>query len=97
MLFKKLKYLKLHDIYLLETAKTMHKICNGMPPIKYSQKMIKLEKIHLHNTRQNQNNTGSIFVKGARTKFVQKSTLFFGSKLWNKLPNDLKELPLLQL
>ena len=91
MLFKKLKYLKLHDIYLLETAKTMYKICNGMSPIKYSQKMIKLEKIHLHNTRQNQSN--SIFVKGVRTKFAQKLTLFFGAKLWNKLPNDLKKLP----
>ena len=41
--------------------------------------MIKLEKIHLHNTRQHQNN--SIFIKGVRTKFAQKSTLFFGSKL----------------
>ena len=91
MLFKKLEYLKLHDIYLLETAKTMYKICNGMSPINYSQKMIKLEKIHLHNTRQNQNN--SIFVKGVRTKFAQKSTLFFGAQLWNKLPNDLKKLP----
>ena len=68
----------------------MHKIHNEMSPIQYSQKTVKIEKVHNYNTRQNQNN---IFIKRVRTKFAQKSILFLASKFWNKLPNDLKQLP----
>ena len=36
--------------WLIETAKTMHKIYNGISPIQYSQKMVKLEKVHNYIT-----------------------------------------------
>ena len=57
----------------------------------YSQKTVKLEKVHNYNTRPNQKN--DIFIKRVRTMFAQKSILFLVSKFRNKLPNDLKQLP----
>ena len=42
-LYKKLNYLKLNDIYYLELAKFMHKICNNKLPLLFQQRFNKIE------------------------------------------------------
>ena len=51
-LYKKLNYLKLIDIYHLELAKFMHKICNNKLPLLFQQRFIKIKLVHSHQTRK---------------------------------------------
>ena len=46
-LYKKLNYLKLNDIYHLELAKFMHKICNNKLPLLFQQRFNKIELINI--------------------------------------------------
>ena len=51
-LYKKLNYLKLNDIYHLELAKFMHKICYNKLPLLFQQRFNKIELVHSHQTRK---------------------------------------------
>ena len=51
-LYKKLNYLKWNDIYDLELAKLMHKICNNKLPLSFQQRFNKIELTHSHQTRK---------------------------------------------
>ena len=51
-LHKKLNYLKLNDIYHLDLAKFMHKICNNKLPLLLQQRYNKIELVHSHQTRK---------------------------------------------
>ena len=51
-LYKKLDYLKLNDIYYLELAKFMHKVCNNKLPLLFQQRFNKIELVHSHQTRK---------------------------------------------
>ena len=51
-LYKKLNYLQLNDIYHLELAKFMHKICNNKLPLLFQQLFNKIELEHSYQTRK---------------------------------------------
>ena len=51
-LYKKLNYLKLNDIYHLELAKFMHKICNNKLPLLFQQRLNKIQLVLSHQTRK---------------------------------------------
>ena len=51
-LYKKLNYLKLNDIYHLELAKFMHKICNNKLPLLFQQRFNRIDLVHSHQTRK---------------------------------------------
>ena len=51
-LYKKLNYLKLNDIYHLELAKLMHKICNNKLPLLFQQRFNKIELVTLSSNKK---------------------------------------------
>ena len=55
LLYKKLNYLKLNDIYHLELAKFMLKICNNKLPLLFQQRCNKIELVHSYQTENLQN------------------------------------------
>ena len=75
-LYKKLNYLKLNDIYRLELAKFMHKICKNKLPIFFQQRFNKIELVHSHQTRK-------------RFQNIKKKLEFRGAKLCNKIDDDI--------
>lgn len=78
-LFKKLNILTFSSQYIYSTIKFVVKNLN---------KFVKTSDVHMYNTR----NRSDLHLPLNRLKLSQKGAYFSGIKLFNKLPNDLKEL-----
>ena len=80
---KKLNYLKLNDIYHLELAKFMHKICNNKLLLVFQQRFNKIELVHSHQTRK-LTNLNYFFPRVSKTAGQKKKKNFeapnFGMK-----------------
>ena len=50
-LHKKLKFLKLHDVYNFELGKFMFQLCKGNVPKIFHDSFMKIKQIHHHSTR----------------------------------------------
>ena len=82
-LYKKLNYLKLNDIYHLELAKFMHKICNNKLPLLFQQRFNKIELVHSHQTIKL--TYLNYFYLAFPKLQVKKKLEFRGAKLWNEI------------
>ena len=87
-LYKKLNYLKLNEIYHLELAKFMHKICYNKLPLLFQQRFNKIELVHSHQTRKVTNL--NYFLPRVSKTAGQKKLEFWGAKLWNEIDEDIK-------
>ena len=87
-LYKKLNYLKLNDIYHLEVAKFVHKICYNKLPLLFQQRFIKIELVQSHQTRKL--TKLNYFLPRVSKTAGQKKLEFQGAKLWNDIDEDIK-------
>ena len=89
-LFHQLQCLKLNDIYELEMAKLMYRINNNMiSPTKANDFQL-ISQCHDHGTRLRNNR--NYCLPRVRTKLGQNMTIFSGTKIWNGINKQLKEL-----
>ena len=89
-LYDKLKLLKLNSSYKLEVSKLMYKFKSKSLPICFNEYFVLPSKVHSYSTR---------FVAGdnySLTRFnksnSQRSIRYQGSKIWNELPADIKNI-----
>ena len=89
-LFHQLQCLKLNDIYKLEMAKLMYRINNSMiSPTKANDFQL-ISQCHDHGTRLRNNR--NYCLPRVRAKLGQNMTIFSGTKIWNGINKQLKEL-----
>jgi len=77
-LFKKLNILTLSSLYILEVTCFIRKHC---------QSLELNTNVHSHNTRRKMD----IHIKSYRTNLYKNSVINMGTKIYNKLPNYMKE------
>jgi len=87
---KKLKILKLQDLFLLELATFMFKFKIKQLPSNFLNYFSQLKIIHTKNTRSSQSN--NYFLLRYKTFKLQRSIKYQGVKLWNNIDNKLKVL-----
>ena len=87
-LHKKLKFLKLHDVYNFELGKFMFQLCKGNVPKIFHDSFMKINQIHHHNTRSTEK--AIYFLPRMNKSFSQKTLSFRGTKLWKEIDNDIE-------
>ena len=90
-LFHQLQCLKLNDIYKLEMAKIMYRINNNniISSTKANDFQL-ISQCHDHGTQLRNNR--NYCLPRVRTKLGQNMTIFSGTKIWNGINKQLKEL-----
>ena len=91
-LFQSLKLLKLRDMYTLEIAKFMYKCVIRDIPEPLSNIYTVTNRVHGHDTRQNEHFRPSI----SRLKSSTQSVLYKGPVIWNSIPSEIIETNNLQ-
>ena len=88
-LFANLKILDVPSIYLLQVGCFMYLYHNDALPIAFNQIFQTGNQIHQYSTRY------SDFYRPhtCRTNIKKFSILFQGPRIWNSLPNDIKNAP----
>jgi hypothetical protein len=77
-------------LYYEAISSLMYDITNQMAPPNISQYFTPVNTIHSHNTRSLA--SGKFYQKYARLKPKNESFSIIGSKLWNGIPEHLKNL-----
>ena len=90
-LFKLLQTMKLKDLYIYETAKLMHHICNNSAQIATSKNFVTIREVHSYNTRKASRN--HLYTRRARITQAQKSLQHAGTSIWNDLPLQIRNAP----
>lgn len=85
-LYKKTGFLKLNEVIVLEKAKTIHKIENGVTKSKNSLK--KRKNVHNYNTR----NLEKFCHVKTRTELARNSSFNSSLRIYNSLPQQLKKV-----
>ena len=87
---KKLKILKIVDVYKLETAIFMYKYSTNKLPAGMNNLFQETSQVHTKFTRTaNQNN---YFIPFYRTNRLQNSIQYQGAKLWNSIDPKIRNL-----
>ena len=92
-LYKKLKILKVKDVYKLELAKFMHKLFNNKLPDMFQNNFTKIGNVHTYGTRNNV--ITNFYLPRASKKAGQIKLQGRGTKLWNSFDENLKKTSLL--
>jgi len=85
----KLSRLNIYDIHSYQIAEFIYAYFNKLLPTSFSNFFHLNKSIHSHYTRSS-NNLHCIFSK---TDFCARSIKVAGPKLWNSLPDDIKNCP----
>ena len=88
-LFGQLRLLKIFDIYTVQATTFMHKITYNVLPAHSTSLFNRCSNTHGHHTRASINN---FFIEPRRTTLRSRTIRFSGPKLWNSLPNEIKEI-----
>ena len=86
--YHKLRILKISDMYKFELAKLMHQYYRYSLPSTFFQKV---SSIHNRNTRMHSQNM--LYLPKFSTLRTQKSIKYQGTKIWNSISIDLRNLP----
>ena len=87
-LYKKLKLLKLTDVYKLELAKIMYQLHGGKLPKSFYDRFAKINAVHNYSTRQTKN---LVYFKPRVKKTIGKELILHrGSSLWKEIDNSVK-------
>ena len=84
---KSLNWLNVNDRLLVNDLLMVHKCIHGLIPNYLTGKFIQRSKIHGRNTR----GSGELDLPICRLKTGQRSFTFWGAKLYNNLPNEIKQ------
>ena len=91
-IYRKLQILKINDLFKLETAKFMHQFSDKSLPAPFEKYFTRTTFVHRHSTRKSERN--DYFLPHFSTSRLQRSIKFSGVKIWNSIPNKLKNLSL---
>jgi len=83
-----LNILKLHDIYILELAKLMHKFHHEMLPTSFKDLFQKTAEVHCHNTRSATNQNYFIQVS---TNAGKKTIARRGATHWANVDQQIED------
>ena len=86
-LHKKLKFLKLHDVYNFKLGKFMFQLCKGNVLKIFHHSFMKTNQIHHHNIRSTEK--AIYFLPHMNKSFSKKTLSFRETKLWKKINNDI--------
>ena len=84
---KSLNWLNVNDRLLVNDLLMVHKCIHDLIPSYLTGKFIQRSKIHGRNTR----GSGELDLPICRLKTGQRSFAFRGAKLYNNLPNEIKQ------
>ena len=91
-LFHKLNLLTLNDVFKLEIANVVHNIENNEHlPDYISKNFERVNWTHDNNTRHS--NKGNYVLPKIRTEAGKKSIVYWGPKIWQEVPLDIKSKP----
>ena len=90
--YLKLQILKLNDLYLYEVAKLMHNHSRKKLPTSLSTFFAPVKTIHTRSTRLASSEL-NLYLPRYKSQKLQKSFKYQGVKIWNSVPQDLKQLP----
>ena len=85
--FKKLNLLTINDISRTQLLQFVFKSRHKLIPKAFQNLFITNDKVHCYNTRQANN----YHLHTVHTNLRKQSPGFRGAKLWNELPDDIKE------
>ena len=85
---KALNWLRVEDKLFLKDVLMVHKCLHNQAPSYLSDKFVRRSSIHNRATR----NSCDLNVPFSRLKTGQRSFAFRGAKLYNNLPNDIKNI-----
>ena len=87
-LYEKLKFRNVEGIFRLEIAKLMMKLNTNELPDALTKKFAKVASVHSYSTRSS--SSKDYFVARSYHAKTNQSIRTTGAKLWNNLPNELK-------
>ena len=90
-IFKEINLLKINDVFKLKMAEKMQKYKNN-PQLRSTQIISNIEETHNYNTRHSFNQ--NYFLPQKRTELGKKSFSFIEPYILQKIPSELKGLPL---
>ena len=88
-LYHRFEILKIDDLYKLELSKFMHRFFKKALPKYFETFYTEFRFSNTHNTRSS---SQRLMLPYYSTNRAQKSIKFQGAKLWNSLPNSMKQL-----
>ena len=95
-IFSKLETLKITDVYKYQVSKFIIKCINNIAPIHFQNWFVMSHTLHGYHTRSNVNITdgtkiNNLFLPSARTtNYGLKQLKVNGPRIWNTLPNNIK-------
>ena len=87
-LFKDLKIVPFHERVARIKVKTVFKALNGMLPTYLSEMFTRFSSVHSRKTR---NSSKNLILPRVKHSSGQCSFVFSAARLWNNLPNELKD------
>jgi len=87
-LYKSFDLLTLKQIHDLEVVKLMYKHKNELLPPKFQDYFTPVSTVHTHNTRSRTRE--NFFIPRTRTSIGQKLIRVEGPKIWNSLPDSIR-------
>ena len=94
-IFKRLELLKVEDIFKLQINKFIFKCLNNTAPINFENWFTKRTEIHNYNTRSSvvdNYSTNNLYYSYVRTTYGLKQIKVNGPRIWNSLPNDMRNI-----
>ena len=91
-MYYSLKILKIKDLCKYEIAKFIYKL-KHTENFNYSHDLKQISQIHSHYTRNSKNN---YFLQRKNTGLGKKTLEFIGTKTWQEVPYDIKEMNFLK-
>jgi len=85
-LFRKLKIIKLNDLYEMNVAKYMYALSHRTLPIKLAQTIKNNQDVHEHNTR----NRFNPHILARRTNIACRSIQYRGPDIWYNISEEIK-------
>ena len=80
--------LSVHELMKLDQAVTVHKFLNGQCPQVLKQTFTKRSQVSKYETRR----SGDLQVPRTRHEITNKSFSYKGAKVWNEIPNNLRNV-----
>jgi hypothetical protein len=89
-LFSCARILPIYHLYTEHAANMMLDISNNKVPSNISSLFKTVRQIHSYNTRASA--AQNLYIKHSRTNILKNSFSRVGAKLWNQIPQDIKNL-----
>ena len=89
-IYKKLDFLKAHDIYKLELAKLMYKFHDGLFPSIYNSLFQRSSDLHNYNARYASNQ--NYFIPSVHSNIGKKLISYKGAVIWREINAEYKNL-----